>query len=420
MDKEEYNKIVDELVSTIGDKASRDKIEKELNSWLQFPGINIKDIMKKIVEKFNPGKELDTFVKIKDIESGEHSVSVVAKVLSINKKELENKGNMYYGILADETGSIPFTAWKLNIEVAKGDVIKIVNGYTKEWRDNVKVVIGNYTTVSMMPRDLIKNVQAKLSKFKIIDLKPQPGRVEIVGKILSSSAKNVIVDDKNRTLYSGIIADETGSIGFSAWDTEIKNNATARIKGAYVKEFRNMPNLVIDKNSIVQYEDVDIKVKRSVVSIENIEERGGPDLKIEGIILEIKEAGVIARCDKCKKVLVNGLCPEHGKVGVYLDLRIKAVVDDGTGALMAIFNKEVSEKFLSSNFEELKKREAENIGSSMILHEVEDRFLFRPIYLLGSIMTSENGLTMFVKDFSTVDYTKIDEEAEKMLENLRW
>lgn len=420
MDKVEYDKIVDELVSSIGDKASRDKIEKELNAWLQFSGINIKDIMKKIIEKFNPGKETDILIKIKDIESGEQSVNLVAKVLSINKKELENKGNMYYGIIADETGSIPFTAWKLNIEVTKGDVIKIVNGYTKDWRDNVKIVIGNYTTVSMMPKDLIKNVQSKINKFKIIDLKPQSGRVEIVGKVLSSSAKNVLVDNKDRTLYSGTIADETGSILFSAWDNEIKDNTTIRIKGAYVKEFRSMPNLVIDKNSIVQNEDIEINVKRQIVSIENIEDRGGPDLKIEGIILEIREAGVIARCEKCKKVLVNGLCPDHGKVGVYLDLRIKAVVDDGTGSVMALFNKEVSEKLLSSNFEELKKREAENLGASVILHEVEDRFLFKPIYLSGNIMSSENGLTMFVKEFSIVDYAKIEDEAEKLLENLRW
>jgi replication factor A1 len=420
MDKAEYDKIVNEVVSALGGKVAKDKIEKELNSWLQFSGIDIKDIKKKVIEKFSPRNEPDNLIKIKDIETGEQSVNLVAKVLAINKKELENKGNMYYGIIADETGSIPFTAWKLNIEVNKGEVIKIVNGYTREWKDNVKIVIGNYTTVTIMPLDLIKNVQSKVNKFKIIDLKPQPGRVEIVGKVLSSSAKKVLVENKERTVYSGTIADETGSITFSAWDTEIKDNVTIRIKGAYVKEFRKMPNLVIDKNSIIQIEDIDINVKRQITSIENIEDRGGSDIKIEGIILEVKEAGIIVRCEKCKKVLVNGLCPDHGKVGIYMDLRIKAVVDDGTGSAMAVFNKELSEKLLSSNFEEMKKREAENIGASVILHEVEDHFLFKPIYLSGNIMVSENGLTMFVKDFSTVDYAKIDEETEKLLENLRW
>lgn len=420
MDKIEYDKIVDELVSSIGDKAPRDKIEKELNSWLQFSGINIKDIMKKIVEKFNPEKATDVLIKIKDIQTGEKALTLVAKVLSINRRELENKGNMYYGILADETGTIPFTAWKLDIEVEKGDVIKIVNGYSKEWKDSVKIVIGNYTTVSLMPKDLIKNAQSRVTKFKIIDLKPQTGRVEIVGKVLSSSPKKVIVDNTERTVYSGTIADESGSIAFSSWDVEIKENSTIRIKGAYIKEFRNMPNLVIDKNSVLEYENIDINVKRQVVSIETIEERGGTDIKIEGIILEFKEAGIIARCKKCKKVLVNGLCPEHGKVEASQDLRIKAVIDDGTGALMAIFNKEISEKFLSANFEELKRRESENIGASVILHEVEDRFLLKPIYLTGNIMNSENGLTMFVKEFGMIDYTKIEEEAEKVLEDLRW
>src|SRR3989454_10235383 len=79
----------------------------------------------------------------------EQSVNLLARIVSVNEKDVSVEGGskrFLYGILGDPTTTIPFTAWEpLSVPLAKGDVVRVQNAYTKEYRGQVQVNFGSRT-----------------------------------------------------------------------------------------------------------------------------------------------------------------------------------------------------------------------------------------------------------------------------------
>ena len=61
------------------------------------------------------------------------------------------------------------------------------------------------------------------------------------------------------------------------------------------------------------------------------------------------------RCPECNRALQENECSVHGNVDGVEDLRIKLIVDDGTGVVSGIFDKSLTEKILGKTYDELKK-----------------------------------------------------------------
>ncbi len=424
---DEMEKHVEDIYRALGGKVEKEVIARELRNWIINFKIPVTEAKRSIVSKLggDPNRLAGNEKKIAELSPREGRVDIKAKVISINSREYEIDGmkrKMFYGILGDETGTIPFTAWRLELELRKGDCVEIKNAYTKEWQGSPQLVIGTNTKVSLLPPDSV-TVKLSISPRKIVELYPRMGLVEVTGKILEVSEKEVLVDGVPRRVYEGIIGDDTGEIPFSAWDVKVKKGDVLRISGAYVRTFRGMPQLVFDPRATITRENIALEVKEIPVTLESLEGKGGYNVLVEGVIIDVKKgSGLIYRCPECGRVLTSTNCPEHGKVTPVPDMRIKAILDDGTGAAMCIFNREQTERIIGLTVDQALRMVQENLGNPAVIREmIEERLIAVPLRVRGNAISKEKyGLTLLVKDFEFLNIEDVAKKAEQMLEDLGW
>ncbi len=424
---DDFDQHVEDIYNVLNGKVDRETIARELRNWIVNFKVPIIEAKRSIVSKLggDPSKLTNNERKVENLGTNDARVDIKLKVLTINSREYELDGvkrKMYYGIVGDETGTVPFTAWKLDVELRKGDCIDVKNAYTREWQGKIQIVFGNNTKISLLPPGSVK-VKTTIKPAKIVELHPRMGFVEVTGKIMEVSGKEVMVDGVPRKVYEGIIGDDTGEIPFSAWDYEVHKGDVLRISGAYVRTFRGMPQLVFDPRATIERVEEKIEVREIPVTLESLEGKGGFNVLVEGVIIDVKKgSGLIYRCPECGRVLTSTICPVHGKVTPKPDLRIKAVLDDGTGGMICIFNREQTERILDIDIDKAISIVQENLGNPAIIREmIEEKLIAVPMRLRGNVISKEKyGLTMLVRDFEFINLEDIAKSAETMLEELGW
>ena len=404
---------------------SRDKLEEELKKFLEY-GVPIEQAKQTLIIKFGGNQPINSSERtlISELKPNTNNVNLLGHVISINPKEINVKGEsrkIFYGIIGDESGTIPFTAWN-NIDVERGDVIEISNAYTKEWQGNIQLNFGDRSNIEKTDRDKLPKDAFKPKELKIIDLRSGIGSVDVKALILEINDRNVEVKDKTKKVFSGIIGDETSKAQFTSWhDFKIKKGDYIQITGGYVKSWKGIPQLTFDENAIVK------KLDKKKISVDNIginkmpihilvEKKGALDVEVEGTVIEIKPgSGYITRCPECNRTLINNECGIHGKVDGKPDLRIKFIVDDGTGAVSGILNKELTEKVLSLKIDECKNMEEESL-----FEKINNLFFAKKIDIKGNALGDNFGTTIIVKDinFINIDIMKKSSELYKQLEEL--
>ncbi len=144
-----------------------------------------------------------------------------------------------------------------------------------------------------------------------------------------------------------------------------------------------------------------------------IEKRGAIDVQVEGTIIEVRPgSGVIMRCPECNRAIQNGECSIHGKIDGKSDLRLKLVIDDGTGSVSTVLNRELTEQILRKTLDEFKK-----IDENALFDELNNALFARKINIQGNALSDEFGTNVIAKDAKFVDFD-ISEEAEKLSSEL--
>ena len=144
-----------------------------------------------------------------------------------------------------------------------------------------------------------------------------------------------------------------------------------------------------------------------------VEKRGALDVEIQGTIIEIRPgSGFIMRCPECNRVLQNDECSIHGKIDGKPDLRIKLIVDDGSGAVNSVLNQKNSENILGKTIDECKKTENEDL-----IEEIKKQLFAQRVIMKGNALGDNFGTTFIPKEVKILD-VKIEEEAEKLSEAL--
>src|SRR5256712_13738210 len=175
--KEELAPHVHDITRALGDKVSEQEIERELSSYLNVYRVSLDTAKRSIVKKHggNPATlAIGVSKTIRELGPGEPSVNLLARIVAVYEKEVTPQGQetktILSGILGDATATVPFTAWEpLPTPLAKGDVIRVQNAYTKEYRGQVQVNFGVRTAVG-------KEAPESLPEFQ-----PGPGQ-PYVGK----------------------------------------------------------------------------------------------------------------------------------------------------------------------------------------------------------------------------------------------
>ncbi len=412
---DEIEEAVEEIISVVN--VEREKIEEDLRRFVDY-GVPLTQAKDAILHKYG---KLSRERKIKDIRANERGINMVGKIIFIDEKEVEVRGEkrkIFRGLIGDETAIIPFTAWK-NFGIKVGDVVRIKNASSSEWDGNPRLSFSEWTEIKKLDYD-IELIKRAPKKYNLIDLKVGLSNVEVRGKIVEIEEREVNIADELRKIYSGIIEDETARIRFTSWkDFSLKKNQTYRIKGAYLRSWRGAPQLIFDENSDVEKLDEEIIREKRVIPIYKIVEAGGGiDLLIEGTILELrKDSGIIFRCPKCNRRVREGVCEEDGNVDAIPDLRIRALVDDGTGAVDVIFNREKSEKILNRKMEEYISIAKEAMDYDIVNEEIENKIIAHPVRVYGDSIQSDFIVTIFAREAEIISID-VEKEANELLASL--
>lgn len=435
MDQQELTPLIEEIKRVVGDKIDEETIIAEVNKYLNEYHVGIEAAKRGIIRKYT--SESTSFVtgnsvtkKIGELEGNEQNVDIVAKVVFVDNKNITVKGlnkTIISGILGDESGTASFTIWEPgSVTLEKGFIYNFKNCYCKLWNEKVQINIGNRGRVeptSGITMDLPERTISMSSKeCKIGEIREGMGSVTVTGRIMTAEVRDVIVKGAPKTVYSGIMADDTGKIQYSAWnDFSLKEGETICVKNAYIRAWKGIPQLNLGDRCEVSrvdavFDTVDTtSAKKTVDEVTRI--GGGLDMTIEGFVVDIKTgSGLIRRCPQCNRSILNGTCTAHGQVEGVPDLRLKVVVDDGTGAIGAIINRADTEKLTGVTMAAAQGLAAAQ-GEGIVGREMAGRVLMKRISITGNVMSDNFGPSMIVKETKLVE-VDVETEASELLDEV--
>jgi len=426
---------VEEIARALGDKLSEEEIARELQEYIEKYKLSLPVAKRTIVKKHGgdaSGFDTGFQRKLAELRPNEPVVDFVAKVLSANRKEVTARGEkkeIIFGFLGDETTTVPYTAWDIEeLELSKGEVISVKGAYTREYQGRIQVNFGNRVSIKKEDPATIGDIQIAQGPPRVAEvagLREAMGYVEVKGRILSIEPREVNVQGEAKKIFSGILADPTGKIQFTAWhDFKLKDGEVVRISKGTVKAWRGIPQLSFDDRADVtkikeKYPSTEELQKTGARMIAEIASRGGAaDASVKGVVVEVREgSGLIMRCPECRRALQKGMCKLHGRVEGFPDLRVKAILDDGSGAVSIVIGRELTEKLAEITLDEAMQRAKERMDYEVVRDMLEEKLVLKPLAVSGSITADAYGLSMIVKDadFATVD---VKQEAEKLLVEL--
>lgn len=420
---------LEELTRAFGD-LEKTGIRAEFEKLLAFrvpPDVAKESILR----KFGGKRKV---LKVKDLSNNLKNFEITGRILDLGEKTIrpqEGPSKLYTGVLADETGSVMFSSWK-ELPGSVGDVINIKNAYTRIWQNRIRLSIGEQSLVSKIsdsvlpPLSELSGSQTK----KLIDIGAADFSVGTVVCVLQLSHREVLVRGRQFRIVSGVLADETGRLSFTAWIelAGIDIGSIIRIEGAQVRMFRGMPSVNIlssTKVSSVEPEEAgklaftfESAGKDPVpLKIEEIDSRDSMfDVAAAGNVVSVRPgSGIISRCPECGRVVQKANCRVHGKVESVRDMRIKAVLDDGTGSMSVMFPRELAEIIYGKTLEEAEQLMFSDIFKDAVYEDLKRFLTGRYLAVRGNSSKGEYGIS-FVAENAWVPE---DDLAVRVVELLR-
>jgi len=174
----------------------------------------------------------------------------------------------------------------------------------------------------------------------------------------------------------GLIGDETGIIKFVIWaksgKREVEEGKSYLFKNVVSDSFGGRMQINVNRNSDIIEIDEDIQLPPR-------------ELEVVGALIAIQQnSGLIQRCKECNRTMTKGICPIHGKVAGYDDLRIKGVIDDGENFYEVILNEENIKHLTGIGLEEARKIAEENLDRNAVLSELKNKLLGKYFRVVGT------------------------------------
>lgn len=422
---EEMQSYIDDVFELVSEQpensVTRDELQQEFKKFMEY-GVPLEHakqtLLKKYTDQESSAVQTSERVLIHDIEPNAFNVNLLGRILSINPKEITARGEpktIFYGILADESGTISFTAWH-DFQLSKGDVVSISNAYTKEWQGNPQLNFGEKSQVMIKKDSTLETIQNEPREFKVKDFRAGLGSVIATAQIVEVNKREVEVNSKKKTVFSGVLADETGKAQFTAWhDFKLSPDDVVKITGGYVKSWKGIPQFTFDEKATVKKLQrkklvIDFDAPQHLTMHELVEKRGGLDIEVTGTVIAIKNgSGLVQRCPECNRVVYNGECSIHGSVKGVEDLRLKLVLDDGSGTVNCTLGKQPTEELLDTPLKQWKTLDADEF--------LKEKLYGHRLTIAGNALGDQYGTTVIGKQAMLSDY-QVVQETDKILQSL--
>ena len=407
MDVDEH---AEELASALGvDKA---EVEDDLQNLLSY-SVPVDEAKQSIRRKHGGGGGGDaapTAKDVADVATGDGNVTVTVRVLSVGRRSIRYQGEeqtIREGEFADETGRISYTAWE-DFGFEPGDSITVGNVGVREWDGEPELNVGQSSTVAIetTPVEVPYDVGGDSD---LVDLRAGDRGRTVEVRILESEERVIDGRDGETTIRSGVVADESGRLPFTDWEArpELREGSELRFEEVYVREFRGVPQVNLSEFTTVtplgRAVEVDDEAQRLPVA-EAVGSGGLFDVEVVGNVLEVRDgSGLIERCPDCGRVLQNGQCRAHGDVDGEDDMRVKAIVDDGTGTVTAMLDRELTEAVYGGTMEEAMTAARDAMDKEVVADEIRERVVGREYRVRGNLSVDEYGANLEAAAFERTD-----------------
>lgn len=436
MDREELAPHVEELARVLGERADKTKIMEDLEKYVNLYRVSLEWAKRDILKKMggNPDSVGDGSGRktVAELTGAEQSVDLLVKVLTVNPKTIEVGGaqkSIVYGYMADESGRVPYTVWETeSVQLKPGSTVLIRNAYTKEYKGAPQLNLGNRASVEESEEILdVADLPSGggSAEIKVSDLADGMNYVVISGRVSKPERREITASGEKKTIVTGILSDDTGSAEFTVWkDAELKEGDEVRIVGAYVKSWKGMPKLNLGDKAEVQVlaggtlGDLS-KSSPKVRTLEDVELSGGAmDVVVRGTVVDVREgSGLVMRCPDCRRVLQKSACRVHGKVKGIDDLRIKAILDDGTSSMSVVFGKELTEQLLNISIEDAVRITTDERNPEAVKEMAEEKLFARALEVRGMVRSDDFGPMLIAREARFLE-TDVREEGAKLLTEL--
>lgn len=393
----EFAPHIEEIKRALDNEIDDHRIERDLKKLLEYR-VPLNEAKRSLIKKYG-GTEKSTVRKLKDIEIGERNVEITGQILEINKKTInvkQTEKTIFSGIVCDETTARSFTAWE-DFGLNAGDVVRVSQAYVRNWQERPEINFGSRSKITKLTTAIQINHES--AQKRLSELKDGEINIHTVFTVLNIEPREINTKDGSKKILTGIAADDETKLPFTSWVMlpELVAGNTIEVKNAYARSFRGIPALNINENSTVTKLDKEIQYKEiEKVMIGDILMREGAfDILIEGNILSIRPgSGLITRCPECSRVIQKSICRVHGKVNEKMDLRIKAVIDDGTGALTLVLDAELTQKICGFTIEEAQQIAKAAMSQKAVEEEIKGKLLGKMLTARGNMSKGEFGTTL--------------------------
>lgn len=403
---EEIAPVITEIKEALPD-VDEDEIEREMERYMKY-GIVPQEAKKAILKKFGGTQQTYTSIgerKLSELKGNEMNVDVVVKCLASNEriqKTVNGEKTLVTGLVADDTMIRRFVSWEGHL-LEKGSVYSIRGAQAKTFRGEVEINLGQYSKIEDAPEEALPDLDvSKLPRFgnlleiPLKEVKASQGNILVRGKILNIDKRKINTERGEKTIFDGIMADDTKRVRFTSWhDFGIETGDVISVKGAYVKEWRGIPQINFDDRAEVdKLTETDFDVMKTPrLKAEELLDAGASDVEVSGIIIEVRDgSGLIFRCPACNRALINSNCSVHGQQEGIPDLRTKVVLDDGTGALFAILNTEITEEILGMGVGECESKYCDD--EARIVDFLNEKLLGKEFVMRGNVIRDDFGPTV--------------------------
>ena len=407
----------EDLASDLG--VDKEEVKEDLENLVSY-SVPMDEAKQSLRRKYGDGSEgggaAPSEADITDIETDDGNVTVTATVLTEGKRSIRYQGEdnvIYEGRLADGTGVIDYTAWT-DVDFEPGDTVTLGNAGVREWEGEPELNVGESTTVAHADEDLDVGYEAG-GDADLIDVQVGDRGVNVEARVVEVETRTIDGRDGETEILSGVLGDETGRLPFTNWDPhpEIEEGADLRIENAYVREYRGVPSVNVSEFSRVDAlaRDVDVSAAAPRMDAgEAIQSGGVYDVAVVGNVIAVRDgSGLIQRCPECGRVIQKGQCRTHGDVDGEDDLRVKAIVDDGTGAVTAVLDEELTGEVYGGDVDDAREQAREAMDQEVVADTIREKVVGREYRVRGHLSVDEYGANLDATEFERTD----DDPADK-------
>jgi len=410
----------EELASDLG--VDEEEVRADLQNLLEY-SVPVDEAKGSLRRKYGDGESASGEPEptgVADVTTDGASASVTGVVLTAGKRSIRYQGEnqvIVEGELADGTDRISYTAWE-EFGLEPGDTVTIGNANVREWEGEPELNLGESTSVTPAP-DLDVPYEVG-GERNLIDLEPGDRGRTVEVRAVDVEERTIDGRDGETEILSGVLADDTARLPFTDWDphSAITGDANVRIEDAYVREFRGVPSVNVSEFSTVTTLDREVAIAEAtrLTVGEAVETGGAFDVEIEADIVGIRDgSGLIQRCPECGRMVQKDQCRTHGAVDGEDDLRVKAILDDGTGALTAILGTELTADVYGGGIETAREAAKEAMDQQVVADAIREEVVGREARVRGNLSIDDYGANLTAESFELVEADPVA-RAEAFLE----